>query len=113
MRVLFNQVEQLHLQTLNLSLLVVQSQFNLLNLLLDQAELLICQILILWTEVVKVELLLLPPRSVHLPLPFIYRHVQNFVEVWNSLQNPCFDYVKHHCVLQFDGEFISVGLIFA
>ena len=43
-RVLLGQIAQLHFQSRYLSLLVIQSQLDLLNLLLDQRELLIRQV---------------------------------------------------------------------
>jgi hypothetical protein len=111
LRVLLDQVEKLHFQTLNFSFLVIQRKLDLLNLLLDQTELLICEISILWTKFIKIEFLLFSSRSLHFSLFLVDSHVQDFIKVWNTLQNSGLDNMEHYSILEFDRKFISHGLI--
>ena len=108
----FDQVDQFEPKTLNLGLLVVESDVDLLDLLLDQTELLIGQVSVLWPKLVQVELLLLSSRSLHLSLFLVDRHVQDLVEVRDSLQDPRLNDIKHNCILQFDSQFVPQSLLF-
>lgn len=85
LRVLFYQVGQLHVQTLDLRLLVLQGVLYFFDLLLDQIKLFICQVSVLGAQLVKVEFLLPLPRCLHLTLLLLDGHVQDLVEIGDSL----------------------------
>ena len=109
--VLLDEVEQLHLQRLDFGLLVVQGQLDLVDLLLDQAELLIGQIGVLGSQLVQIELLLLSSGGLHLSLLLVDGHVQDLIEVRDTFQNTSLDNVEHDSVLQLDSQLVSEGLL--
>lgn len=98
---------------MDLRFLVIQGKLDLLNLFFDKTELLLREISILGTELIQVELLLLSSRGLHLSSFFVNGHVEDLVEVRNSLEHSRFDDVNHDGILQFDGEAISVDLLLA
>lgn len=98
---------------MDLRFLVIQGKLDLLNLFFDKTELLLREISILGTELIQVELLLLSSRGLHLSSFFVNGHVEDLVEVRNSLEHSRFDDVNHDGILQFDGEAISVDLFLA
>lgn len=98
---------------MDLRFLVIQGKLDLLNLFFDKTELLLREISILGTELIQVELLLLSSRGLHLSSFFVDGHVEDLVEVRNSLEHSRFDDVNHDGILQFDGEAISVDLLLA
>ena len=73
--VFLNQVRQLHVQTLDLGLLVFQGVLDLFDLLFDQVELLIGQVGVLGAELVQVKLLLPLPGCLHLALLLVDGHI--------------------------------------
>jgi len=97
----------------DLRFLVIQGKLDLLNLFFDKTELLLREISILGTELIQVELLLFSSRGLHLSSFFVDGHVEDLVEVRNSLEHSRFDDVNHDGILQFDGEAISVDLFLA
>ena len=98
---------------MDLRFLVIQGKLDLLNLFFDKTELLLREISILGTELIQVELLLLSSRGLHLSSFFVDGHVEDLVEVRNSLEHSRFDDVNHDGILQFYGEAISVDLFLA
>lgn len=98
---------------MDLGFLVIQGKLDLLNLFFDKTELLLREISILGTELIQVELLLFSSRGLHLSSFFVDGHVEDLVEVRNSLEHSRFDDVNHDGILQFDGEAISVDLLLA
>ena len=111
LRVFLDEVEQFHLQRLDLGLLILQCQLNLFNLLFDEVELLVSQVSVLRSKLVKVELLLLSSCCLHFSLLLVDCHVKDFVEVGNSLQDSCLHNVEHDSVLKLHCKFVSVSLV--
>lgn len=111
--ILLDEVEQLHLQRVDLCFLVVQGKLDLLNLFFDKTELLLREICVFGTKLIQIELLLLSSGGLHFSSFFVDGHVEDLVEVGNPLEHSRFDDVNHDGILQFDGEAVSVDLLFA
>lgn len=110
MRIFLGQIAQFHFKCRNLSLLIIQSQFNFLNLLFNQRELLIRQISVLRTKLIQIKLLLLSSGSVHFSLLFVDGHVQYLIKVRDSFQNSSLYDIKHNSILEFDCQVVSISL---
>lgn len=67
---------------------------------------------IICPELVEVELLLLPPRSLHFPLLFVDGHIQYLGEVRDPLLLSGLDYIVHNRILELNRKLISVSLLF-
>ena len=109
--IFLDKVCQLYVQTLDLGFLVFQGVFDLFDLLLDQVELLIGQVGVFGTELVQVKFLLPLPGCLHLTLFLVDRHIEDLVEIWNSLQDTSLDDIEHDGILQLHGEFVSECLL--
>ena len=113
LRVLLDQVGQLQSHTLNLCVLVVQGTLDLVNLLVDEAELLVSQIRILRPKLVEIDGLFLAPHRLDLAALLIDRHIQHLIEVGIAPQPASADQVLHDRILQLDGQFVAHRLLLA
>ena len=106
-----DQIDQFESQTLNLGSLILQGHVDFLDLLFDENELLVGEVSVLRTELVQVELLLLSSGGLHFALLLVDGHVEDLVEVWNSLQDPRLDDVEHDGILEFHSQLITQSLL--